>query len=143
MSKQDRAWVVDASVGIQIFINGPLSDAAYTLFAHLAAEPPARIYVPDLFYIEIANVLWKYVRWQGLAVEQAQDYLHQLGRLDLQTTSTAHLMMDALAQAAIYNITAYDACYLALAQRLSVPLITADVKLAKTILDPDRVQVLK
>ena len=142
MTEQVRAWVVDASVGIQLFINGPVSDAAHSLFAHLADEPPVRLHVPDLFYIEVANVLWKYVRWQGLAVEQAQDYLHQLARLDLQTTSTALLMTDALGQAAVFNITAYDACYLALAQRISLPLVTADTKLAKTVADSDLVQLL-
>jgi predicted nucleic acid-binding protein len=135
--------VVDASVGIQLFINGPLSDAAHALFAHQSTEPPTRLYVPDLFYIEIANALWKYVRWQALRVEQAQDYLHQLGRLFLQTVSTSDLMVDALAQAATFNITAYDACYLALAQRLALPLITADTKLVKAIHDPDLVQLLK
>jgi predicted nucleic acid-binding protein len=51
-------------------------------------------------------------------------------------------MVDALSHAAVYNITAYDACYLALAQRLSLPLITTDVKLAKIIRDPKLVQLL-
>ncbi len=142
MKVEDPGWVVDASVGIQLFIAGPLSDPAHQLFSQLTAEPPARIHVPDLFYIEIANAFWKYVRWQGLAIEQAQEYLHQLGRLDLHVMSTAHLMTDALAQASLYQITAYDACYVALAQRLSLPLITADVKLAKTLQDTERVQLL-
>jgi predicted nucleic acid-binding protein len=142
MSERDQEWVVDAGVGIQLFISGPLSDAAHKLFDQLTAEPPARLYVPDLFYIEITNALWKYVRWQGLDVTQAQDYLYQLEQLDLRVTPTAQLMVDALSQAAVYNITAYDACYLALAQRLSLPLITTDTKLAKTILDPTLVQLL-
>ena len=114
---------MDASVGIQLFINGPLSPAVHALFARLTDEPPVRLYVPDLFYIEITNVLWKYVRWQGLAVEQAQDYLYQLGRLALHAAPTSDLMSDALAQATINNMTAYDACYLALAERLDLPLI--------------------
>jgi predicted nucleic acid-binding protein len=78
MSEQTQEWVVDANVGIKLFVNGPLSDAAHKLFAQLSAEPPVRLYVPDLFYIEITNALWKYVRWQGLAVAQVQDYLNQL-----------------------------------------------------------------
>lgn len=142
MTAQAQEWVVDASVGIQLFIDGPRSEAAHRLFAQLTVEPPARLYVPDLFYIEIANVLWKYVRWQGLPLDQALGYLQQLERLGLPTTSTASLMMDALSQAALYKITAYDACYLALAQRLSVPLITADVKLAEAILESENIQLL-
>jgi predicted nucleic acid-binding protein len=37
--------------------------------------------------------------------------------------------MAALSIAVSYDITAYDACYIALAQRLGIPLITADQKL--------------
>jgi predicted nucleic acid-binding protein len=142
MNLEEKGWVVDASVAIQLFITGPLSDSAYRLFAHLIDTPPTRIYVPDLFYIEIANTLWKYVRWQGLPIEQAQEYLQELGRLDLQTVSSAQLMGDALTQAMLYHITAYDACYVALAQHLSLPLITADAKLANTLQDTERVQLL-
>jgi predicted nucleic acid-binding protein len=142
MKLEDRGWVVDASVGIQLFITGPLSDTTEQLFSHLTMNPTLRIYVPDLFYIEIANALWKYVRWQGLAVEDAQAYLLHLGELNLQVISTAELMSDALVQAALYKISAYDACYLALAQQLSVPLITADAKLAKTLEATERVQLL-
>jgi predicted nucleic acid-binding protein len=130
-------------VGIQLLINGPLSDAAFTLFASLAADPPTRIHVPDLFYIEIANALWKYVRWQGLAVEEAQESLHQLGRLALDITPTAYLMGDAVKLAALYDVTAYDACYLALAQHLSLPLITIDAKLAKRIGKAHTVHLLR
>lgn len=142
MRLEDQGWVVDASAGIPLFINGPLSDAASRLFAHLAANPPVRIYVPDLFYIEITNALWKYVRWQGLPMVQAQEYLHQLGGLHLHVVSTTELMTDALAQASLYSISAYDACYIALAQRLSLPLITADTKLVNTLQDTERVQLL-
>lgn len=139
---RSQGWVVDASVGIQLFIDGPRSNAAHALFEHLTAEPPANLYVPDLFYIEIANVLWKYVRWHGLDIALAQEYLHQLDQLFLHRVPTSDLMVDALTQAATYNITAYDACYVALAQRVNVPLITADEKLVKAINDSARVQLL-
>jgi len=53
--------VVDASVGIKLFLVEKFSDGVDQLFEQLAAEPPARFYVPDLFFVECANVLWKYV----------------------------------------------------------------------------------
>jgi predicted nucleic acid-binding protein len=40
------------------------------------------------------------------------------------------LARDALAIALAYGVTAYDGCYLALARRLGIPLLSADVKLA-------------
>jgi len=51
-------------------------------------------------------------------------------RLPLQITPTADLAADALQRAITYSISAYDACYVALAQHQAVPLITADQKLA-------------
>jgi predicted nucleic acid-binding protein len=121
--------VVDASVGIKLFIDEPLSDRADLLFASLAAGV-ARFYVPDLFYIECANILWKYVRRSGYPANSARQDLEDLDALDLHSVSTADLMRDALEIAISNDITAYDACYVALAHRLGVPLVTADAPLA-------------
>ncbi len=43
--------VVDASVAIKKFIIEPLTPKVDQLFAHLN-DPNARLYIPDLFYIE-------------------------------------------------------------------------------------------
>ena len=64
--------VVDASVGIKLFLDEPLSERADALFDHLADEAPARFFVPDLFFIECANILWKYVQYHGYPREDAQ-----------------------------------------------------------------------
>ena len=109
----------------------------------LGDDPPARFYVPDLFYIEIANVLWKYVRWQGLPPADANEYLTALGKLTLQSTPTRELMDEALALAVEHQIMAYDACYVALAQRLQLRVLTADAKLARALDAPDQVTLLQ
>jgi predicted nucleic acid-binding protein len=133
MSVAPGACVVDASVGIKLFLDEPLWNQAHTLFAGLTADPPASLHVPDLFYIECTNILWKYVRRGDCPAEIALANLADLGELLLHATATADLMEDALALAVEYNITAYDACYAALAQRLNLPLVTADAVLCKTI----------
>ena len=138
----DGDRIIDASIGIKLFIEDPLSETVHAFFAQLADEPPARFYVPDLFYIEIANVLWKYVRWQGLTPSDAHDYIASLGRLALQSFPTSELMGDALTLAIAYQITAYDAAYLALAQRLDLRFLTADAKLVRAVDDPERIVLL-
>jgi predicted nucleic acid-binding protein len=125
--------VVDASVGIKLFLTEPLSERADDLFVHLAADPPAQIFVPDLFYIECANILWKHTRRSGYPADKAQKDLSNLGALALRRVPTAELMTDALAVAVQEAITAYDACYVALARRLGVQLVTADEKLARAL----------
>ena len=129
MSRVPLECVIDGSVGIKLFISEPLSDRADALFAHLVADPPARLAVPDLFFIECANILWKHVRRFGYPAAKAHSDLANLGKLALHSLSTASLMTDALEIAVQQAISAYDACYVALAHRLRVPMVTADEKL--------------
>ena len=126
--------VLDASVGIKLFLVEPLSGRADALFGRLTTTtPPARFYVPDLFFIECTNILWKYVRRFGYTPEAAQQDVADLTRLSLQVASTADLAEAALAMAMAHEITAYDAAYVALAQRLSLPLVTADQTLVRRL----------
>jgi predicted nucleic acid-binding protein len=127
------ACVVDASVGIKLFVDEQFSTQAHLLFDSLTREPPASLYVPDLFFIECANILWKYSRRFSRPLEDSQADLADLGRLALRVVPTADLMEDALTLAAQTGLTAYDACYAALAQRLDLVLITADQALFKAI----------
>ena len=124
-------YVVDASVGIKLFVDEDYSDKVHTLFEQLTADIPAILYVPDLFYIECTNILLKYTRRFGRSLEDSRADLVDLGRLALRVVSTAELMENALLLAAERGITAYDACYAVLASRLDLPLITADEKLVK------------
>jgi len=133
MSEERLRYVVDASVGIKLFVDEPLSDYAYALFAKLAEEPPAELFVPDLFYIECANILLKYVRRLGRSLEDSQADLADLRLLALKSTPTADLVEDALILASQKNLTAYDACYAVLARRLEIPLITADKPMAQAV----------
>ena len=127
------AAVVDASVGIKLFIQEEGSAEADQLFARLADSPPVRFYVPDLFFIECANILWKYVRHFGYPAESALGDIVDLRELDLSSISTSDLLPLALELALDFNITAYDACYVALAQQVNLPLVTADTSLARSL----------
>ena len=133
MNEGSSHFVVDASVGIKLFVAEPLSDRAYALFSKLSEESPVKLYVPDLFYIECTNILLKYVRRFGRSVEDVQADLADLKLLALKSTPTINLMEDAFSLAAQRNLSAYDACYAVLAQRLEIPLITADEPMAKAV----------
>jgi predicted nucleic acid-binding protein len=123
--------VIDASVGIKLFLHEPLSDQAEALFERLSADPPAHFYVPDLFFVECANILWKYTRRFGYPAGNAQQDVTALVRLKLRSVSTADLVADALQIGLEHHLSAYDASYVALAQQLQLPLITADERLAQ------------
>jgi predicted nucleic acid-binding protein len=123
--------VVDASVGIKLFVMEPLSDRADVLFGHLADNPPSRLYVPDLLFVECTDILWKYVSRYGYDRDAAQQNAGDLSALPLGVVSTSVLAEAALELCLAYGGTAYDSAYVALAQRLSLPLVTADEELVK------------
>jgi predicted nucleic acid-binding protein len=124
-------YVVDASVGIKLFLPEAYSERAQILFDLLGDIPPARLYVPDLFYIECANVLWKHIRRTGYLQEEAQQDFFDLKALALRCVSTVGLVSPALDLAKDYAISAYDACYVALSGQRQAPLITADKRLVE------------
>jgi len=125
--------VLDASVGIKLFIEEEFSDKVQRLFSKLAEDPQVEIHVPDLFYIECANILLKYTRRYKRPLEDSLADIKDLNKLALKSTSTAALIEEALWLASEKKLTAYDACYAVLARRLSLPLITADAPLAKAV----------
>jgi len=133
MSEVILRCVLDASVGIKLFVEEEFSDKVQTLFSKLAEDPQTEIHVPDLFYIECANILLKYTRRYKRPIEDSLADLEDLNKLALKSTSTADLIEDALLLANEKNLTAYDACYAVLAQKLEFPLITADAPLAKAV----------
>lgn len=122
--------VVDASVAVKLFVPEALSAEAQTVFARFAQESGAELIVPDLFFIECANVLWKWVQRSSYPAKAAQEHLRDLTGLGLTVVPTQVLADDALDIALKHRITAYDACYIAAAAQLRLPLITADEKLA-------------
>lgn len=127
--------VIDASVGIKLFVREDLSDRAEGLFVLLAAESAAHFYVPDLFFVECANILWKYARRFGYPHESALQDVAALTQLKLRSVSTADLVEAALRIGLKHGLSAYDASYLALAERLRLPLITADQRLVEAVAD--------
>jgi predicted nucleic acid-binding protein len=121
-------YVVDASVAIKLFINEPLSDQAEALFSILEVAPAA-LYVPDLFFIECTNILWKHVKRFGYPEDKAREDLAALEGLSLHCFASTDLMEDALYIAVAHDITAYDGCYVALGRQLKIPVVSADEKL--------------
>jgi predicted nucleic acid-binding protein len=127
-----RVWVVDASVGVKPYLPEDLSESAKRLFRTLRAGK-VDLFVPDLFYSECANIFVKYVRRFNTPPAHARESLMNLRSLPLLSTSGSELFTSAFNLALDHGISAYDASYLALAQKLSAPVITADEKLIRKL----------
>jgi predicted nucleic acid-binding protein len=132
MTAAPIVYVVDASVAAQVVSPEPLTAQATTLFTLLNGGQ-AVLHVPDLFYLECANIFWKKQQRGVCSASQAVQALSDLLALPLMSSAHAALAVDALKLALALNITAYDACYLVLAERLGVSFITADQKLERKL----------
>ena len=126
-----ESCVVDASVGIKLVVEEEHADKARRLFLQMAASPHCIFYVPDLFYVECANVLWKYVKRFSYSHKDAQVHLDSIHALDMVPIEADIITTAALAIALEHSISVYDACYVAVSAHTNTPLITADMRLVR------------
>jgi predicted nucleic acid-binding protein len=127
--------MVDASAGIKVLVNEDFSEEVQGWFERSVADSDDSLLVPDLFFIECANILWKKVRKGEYDQAAALEDIADLRTLHLSSTPTVDLMDSALQMALRFGITAYDACYVALAERNNIPMLTADKRLASALKD--------
>jgi len=133
MSDAAFICVVDASVALKLFFDKPRSQRVEALFSRLDAGPRARFYVPDLFFAECANVFATVARHKGYTPKEARDDMAAMRALGLKVIPTGDLATQALDIALKHRVSGYDACYVALAERVHAPLITADEKLVRNM----------
>jgi predicted nucleic acid-binding protein len=127
--------VVDANVAAKWFLpskNEPLADEAFHLLRRYM-NGEVRILVPDLFWAEVGNVLWKSVRMGRCTESAARAALGSLRDRNLTTMPSLALIEEAFAIATTFGRTVYDALYVALAVRSQAQLVTADEKLANAL----------
>lgn len=129
--------VVDASVIANVV--GDDEAAGQLARARLAAA--SAVSAPDLVDVETVSVLRR--RWLAgdLADERFQGAVDDLLALPITRFPVGPMMVRAFELRA--NITAYDACYIALAEALACPLITADRRLANAPLTTCTTEVLQ
>jgi predicted nucleic acid-binding protein len=119
--------VIDASVGIARLRAEIASPPVRLAFQEWAARG-VRLVVPSLFWIEVLNALGKRHR---MTLPEIAEALHELDEVVLETVEVDRpLLLAASALIAAHDLTAYDACYLALAETLDAPLVTLDRRLA-------------
>jgi predicted nucleic acid-binding protein len=127
--------VVDASVAAKWL----LPEQGETLFRearHLLNDfgrGRVGLIVPDLFWPEIGNVLWKAAARGRITAKTALDAITWCREIGIPVYPSADVMHDALGIALAFKITAYDAVYISLAVLLNQPLITADERLVSEV----------
>ena len=127
MSEQ-RRWVLDASAALHVVMRLP---TAAPVIARL--EQANLILVPQLYFSESANALWKYVSHNQLSAEQAIERYQDICALPDQAISDQTLALEALSLASTYNHPVYDMIYAVLARRNACGVLSKDSKLAELL----------
>ena len=130
-----KLYVVDASVAGKWLLPGPsepLQQEAVSLL-HQLVDGQVSLIVPDFFWIEIANILWKAIRTGRCTRSTADMALSALRRHELTTLPALALVDSAFDKAIVYGRSVYDSIYLALALEIGGKLVTADEKLVNAV----------
>jgi predicted nucleic acid-binding protein len=94
---------------------------------------------PDLLDYELANVIWKTVRFCNVSAEEGKLLLDAAERLNIEKHKINPYQMFFYAYEK--ELTAYDAAYLLLAKRYCCPLATFDRDLIRAA-ESERVRVI-
>lgn len=117
--------VLDASVVVELLINGRLADS---LRRELARRSDSFI-VPHLLDVEVASALRSLADGQRTDSHRTEQFLAGLAALPAERY--AHTPLLARIWELRHNFTCYDAAYIALAEATDSVLYTSDEKLSK------------
>lgn len=121
-------YIVDASVGVKWFLPETHATAARRLL-----NGSHHLVVPDLFYPEIGNILWKKVRLGELTTDEANEIVSAILSLTIESHATQALLPAALEIAVRMGRIVYDSLNLSLAHRMDTALVTADERFYNSI----------
>lgn len=123
-------YVVDASVAVKWFVGHGEADRELALSIrrrHLSGY--CRLIAPELAFLEVANAIRNSPRAKEADGAAALELLCDL-QMEVLPLSR-DLLRKANAISWAYNIAVYDAAYVALAESVGFPLLTADEGLLK------------
>jgi predicted nucleic acid-binding protein len=115
--------IIDTNVLAYLLIEGDYTAAARSLHRH-DGDWRSEAFI----MVEFTNVLTASIAARRMDLVLAQRFLADATTL-LQGKLTSIPHASVLALAVQYHVTAYDACFLALAQQLNSRLVTEDTKL--------------
>lgn len=132
--------VLDASVALRWFVSQPGSDAAAEWLKSFAADPDIFV-APDLLRFEVHGALARLQTSQDSAwAGTCFDRFDRLGVRTLPTTLA--LFRRAMELSRTLRIGGYDAVYLAHAESIDVPWLTADGRVLRRLEKDKRVRAL-
>lgn len=117
--------VVDASCVVEVLLRTETADAIESRWRREGS-----LHAPEVIDLEVLQVIRRLVAQREVSEDRATLAIVMLDRLALRRWS--HGPLRPRVWALRKNLTAYDAAYVALAERLACPLITRDGRLVRS-----------
>ena len=127
------AFVLDNSVAMRwLLASNKVSDQRYAELV-LRSLANAEAVVPNLWHLEAANVLLSAANRKELEISAVERFTVQLENLPItvDTLTSNQVFGHTMSLAKAYRLSSYDAAFLELALRESLPLATLDKDLLK------------
>lgn len=124
-------FVLDASITMAWCFEDEISDGSEAILDRLARD---RAVVPDIWRLEVCNVLLVAERRGRITEFQAGHFLALLDKLPIDIVDGPHDVAALIAAGRRHQLSAYDAAYLVLAVSRGVGLATEDDALRRATL---------
>jgi predicted nucleic acid-binding protein len=121
-------FVIDTSIAMAWCFEDETTESADAVLDRLRDDQAA---VPAIWPLEVANVLLVAERRGRLSEAKASRFLELLSQLPIEVDDAPRDLAGIVAAGRRHKLSAYDASYLVLAERLGAPLATLDRRLAK------------
>ena len=121
--------VIDASVAVKWFVLAESTAASRAILQLVSEAADRRFVVPEVFYPELLSALKK----SREELDELMGALEIVERLPLDAVPWRESPRREASRLALNNLGAYDALYAALALDRKLPLITADLRLARAL----------
>ena len=116
--------VLDASAAVDWLVQAA---AAQRIESRIFSRSQS-LHTPEFLDLEVAQVLRRLVREGALSASRAEAAIQDL--LDLRITRYPHSVLLPRIWQLRHNLSAYDAAYVVLAEKLGATLLTRDARLA-------------
>ena len=135
MPQLAETLVVDASVAAKWHLTDEEYADKATLILTRFAQGQVELLAPDHIRYEVPSAITVATRGRKprITQEQGKEAIEEFLALGLKTVSDGELILMAYLLVHQYGCALYDALYLALAQRLTLPFVTADHKLYQRV----------
>jgi predicted nucleic acid-binding protein len=137
MDPTTEAYIVDASVAVKWYLSGEVLGTNADLIFSRFERNEVTLIAPAHIHCEVPSAIVAATRGNSarFSREQGRLAIDEFLSLDLHTVPSKELTLHAYDLVHEYDVSIYDALYLALALDYSIPLVTADSKFYQRVED--------